>query len=50
MIDIRPTSYGPNLPPQGYYIDVWKWTFYVGKRPGWGWKLPIIAHIKDDPA
>jgi len=48
MIEIRPASYGPDLPPQGYYIDIWRETFYVGKRPDWGWTLPIITRIPDD--
>jgi len=48
LFDVRAEQYGPNLPPQGYWIDLCYHLFWVGKRPGWGWMLPVIERINTD--
>jgi len=47
MIEIEEARYGPGGPPQGYYVTVGPVTVYVGKRPGWGWALPVVVLITD---
>jgi hypothetical protein len=45
LFDVRPASYGLDLPPQGYYVDLFYQCFYIGKRPGWGWWWPTVVYV-----
>lgn len=48
MIEIRETRYGPGGPPDGYYVDIGPWTFYVEKSATWGWFYPTVVRVTDE--